>query len=95
MTSVLGLRSRCTILRKLSLIRLVEIAVSVITNAAPAESVDAPEASSVKDAGFKYHPDYEDQGKVWLRKNDFEGRSQVDKIEATLRQLEPDHVPGR
>ncbi len=38
--------------------------------------------NAVKDGGFLYHPDYEGQGKVWLRKNDFEGRVQVDKIEA-------------
>ncbi len=44
--------------------------------------------AAVKDAGFQYHPNYEDQGKVWLRKNDFEGRVQVDKIEAILRQQE-------
>lgn len=50
---------------------------------------------AVKDAGFKYHPDYEDQGKVWLRKNDFEGRVQVDKIEATLRQNEQGTVAER
>lgn len=43
---------------------------------------------AVKDGGFQYHPDYEDQGKVWFRKNDFEGRAQVDKIEAVLRQQE-------
>ena len=43
---------------------------------------------AVKDGGFQYHPDYEGQGKVWLRKNDFEGRVQVDKIEAALRQQE-------
>ena len=44
--------------------------------------------NALKDGGFQYHPDYEDQGKVWLRKNDFEGRVQVDKIEAVLRQQE-------
>ncbi len=44
--------------------------------------------NAVKDGGFQYHPDYEDQGKVWLRKNDFEGRLQVDKIEAALRHQE-------
>ncbi len=44
--------------------------------------------AAVKDAGFQYHPNYEDQGKVWLRKNDFEGRVQVDKIEAILRRQE-------
>lgn len=44
--------------------------------------------NAVKDAGFKYSPDYEDQDKVWLRKNDFEGRVQVDKIETILRQQE-------
>ncbi len=44
--------------------------------------------NAVKDGGFQYHSDYEDQGKVWLRKNDFEGRVQVDKIEAVLRQEE-------
>ena len=42
--------------------------------------------AAVKDGGFQYHPNYEDQGKVWLRKNDFEGRVQVDKIEGALRQ---------
>lgn len=51
--------------------------------------------NAVKDGGFQYHPDYESQGKVWLRKNDFEGRVQVDKIEAALRQLEQAQVPGR
>lgn len=44
--------------------------------------------AAVKDGGFQYHPNYEDQGKVWLRKNDFEGRVQVDKIEGALRQQE-------
>ena len=44
--------------------------------------------NAVKDGGFQYHPDYENQGKVWLRRNDFEGRVQVDKIEAILRQQE-------
>ena len=51
--------------------------------------------ATIKDAGFRYSSDYEGQGKVWLRKNDFEGRVQVDKIEATLRQLVQNHVPGR
>ena len=44
--------------------------------------------NAVKDGGFQYHSDYEDQGKVWLCKNDFEGRVQVDKIEAIIRQQE-------
>ena len=44
--------------------------------------------NAVKDGGFQYSPDYEGQGKAWLRKNDFEGRVQVDKIEAALRQQE-------
>lgn len=41
---------------------------------------------AVKDGGFQYHPNYEDQGKVWLRRNDFEGRIQVEKIEMMLRE---------
>ena len=42
--------------------------------------------ATIKDAGFRYSPDYEGQGKVWLRRNDYEGRLQVEKIEAALRQ---------
>ena len=41
---------------------------------------------TIKDAGFQYAASYEDQGKVWLRKNNYEGRLQVEKIEMLLRE---------
>ena len=44
--------------------------------------------NTLKDAGFRYTPDYEGHANAWLHHNDFEGRVQVDKIEAALRQQE-------
>ncbi len=42
---------------------------------------------TLKAAGFQYAPDYENQGKTWLRRNDHEGRLQVEKIEMLLREI--------
>jgi hypothetical protein len=39
----------------------------------------------VKEAGFRYQPEYFGQQKVWTRKNDFEGRELIDGIEAAVR----------
>ena len=41
---------------------------------------------TLKVSGFRYAAEYEDQGKCWLRKNDYEGRLQVEKIEMLLRE---------
>ena len=38
----------------------------------------------VKGAAFRYRPEYYGQGKVWKRPYNFEGRQQVDKLEAFL-----------
>ena len=40
----------------------------------------------LKQAGFRYDPDYENQGKVWHRRNDFEGRVSADRIDALVRE---------
>ena len=40
----------------------------------------------IKQAGFRYDPDYEHQGKVWHRRNDFEGRVAADRIDALVRE---------
>ena len=44
----------------------------------------------IKQAGFRYDPDYEDQGKVWHRRNYFEGRISADRIDTLVRQQQPE-----
>ena len=44
----------------------------------------------LKQAGFRYDPDYEHQGKVWHRRNDFEGRISADRIDALVREQQPE-----
>ena len=49
---------------------------------------DKPEPELVeqlKDAGFRYQQEYFGQRKVWTRRNDFEGRLQVEQLEAGIR----------
>jgi hypothetical protein len=38
----------------------------------------------LKEAGFRYQPEYFGQEKVWTRPNNFEGRELVDRFEAIL-----------
>jgi hypothetical protein len=52
----------------------------------PSEEVVA----RVKEAGFRYRPQYFGQQKVWTRPNNFEGREQVGKLEAFLTGLSSD-----
>ncbi len=40
--------------------------------------------TAIKGAGFHYHPDYCGQPRVWVRRNDFEGRLQVEAIEKLI-----------
>lgn len=40
--------------------------------------------TALKGAGFEYKPDYHGQKNAWVRRNDFEGRLQVDAIEKLL-----------
>ena len=46
----------------------------------------------LKEAGFRYQPEYFGQAKVWTRRNDFEGREQVKAIEAALRGPTPERA---
>ena len=39
----------------------------------------------LKDAGFRFQPEYFGQRKVWTRRNDFEGRMRLEEIEAAVR----------
>jgi hypothetical protein len=46
----------------------------------------APElVDQLKDAGFRYQQEYFGQRKVWTRRNDFEGRLQVEQLETIIR----------
>jgi hypothetical protein len=48
---------------------------------------DKPSADAllaVKGAGFQYHPDYFGLKHAWVRRNDFEGRLQVEAIEKLI-----------
>ena len=43
--------------------------------------------TALKGAGFHYHPDYAGQANAWVRRNDFEGRMQVEAIEKLIGSL--------
>lgn len=40
--------------------------------------------TALKGAGFHYHPDYHGQKQAWVRRNDFEGRLQLEAIEKLI-----------
>ncbi len=40
--------------------------------------------TAIKGAGFQYHPDYGGLKQAWVRRNDFEGRLQVEAIEKLI-----------
>ncbi|MDP1798627.1 MAG: hypothetical protein Q8K78_14130 [Planctomycetaceae bacterium] len=40
--------------------------------------------TAIKGAGFQYHPDYAGVKQAWVRRNDFEGRLQVEAIEKLI-----------
>ena len=46
---------------------------------------------ALKDGGFRFQPDYRGQKNAWVRRNDFEGRIQVEAMEKLFREL----VPGK
>jgi hypothetical protein len=41
--------------------------------------------TAMKTAGFQYKPDYFGQKNCWVRRNDFEGRMQVENLEKMLK----------
>jgi len=43
--------------------------------------------TALQGAGFHYHPDYAGQANAWVRRNDFEGRMQVEAIEKLIGSL--------
>ncbi len=45
--------------------------------------------TAVKGAGFRFQPDYRGQKNAWVRRNDFEGRLQVEAIEKLIHELIP------
>ena len=54
-------------------------------NTRPPEDV----LTAVKGAGFRFQSDYRGQKNAWVRRNDFEGRLQVEAIEKLLHELIP------
>ena len=50
---------------------------------------------TLKDAGFQYAANYEDQGKCWLIKNNYQGRVCVEKVEMHLRDIGEQHGAER
>ena len=58
--------------------------------------VNKPESDvldKLKDAGFRYQPDYFGHKKVWTRRNDFEGRERLRDVEAIVRGHGAEVVP--
>jgi hypothetical protein len=47
----------------------------------PSEGIRA----KLKEAGFRFQPEYFGERKVWTRRNDFEGKLQVEQLEAAIR----------
>ena len=45
--------------------------------------------TAVKGAGFRFQPDYRGQKNAWVRRNDFEGRLQIEAIEKLIHELIP------
>lgn len=41
--------------------------------------------TAMKGAGFQYHPDYDGHKNAWTRRNDYEGRLQVEALETLIR----------
>ncbi len=56
-----------------------------------AEKPPADVLTALKGAGFHYQPDYQGQKSAWVRRNDHEGRLQVEAIEKLIQEL----IPGR
>ena len=56
---------------------------------------DAELLSKLKDAGFRFQPEYFGQRKVWTRRNDFEGRMRLEEIEAAARGTAAEQEPTR
>lgn len=54
-----------------------------------ADKPPADVLTAVKGAGFQFKTDHHGQRNVWVRRNDFEGRLQVESIEKLLRSLSP------
>ncbi len=52
-----------------------------------AQKPSADVLTALKGAGFHYHPDYAGQTNAWVRRNDFEGRMQVEAIEKLIGSL--------
>jgi hypothetical protein len=55
----------------------------------PSEEV----VQGIKNAGFRYRPEYFDQQKVWTCPNNYEGREQVDRLEAYVTGLSGGRTP--
>ncbi len=45
--------------------------------------------TAVKGAGFRFQSDYRGQKNAWVRRNDFEGRLQIEAIEKLINELIP------
>jgi hypothetical protein len=48
----------------------------------------------LKEAGFRYQPEYFGQQRVWTRRNDFEGRVRAQEIETVVRGAGAEVMPS-